>query len=928
MSTRKVRYKKLNIKTPLPILREHQIDANEYESLTTESQIATGVEQAEENEYHLQAALRGVGASVDNEIPVPPPQKSVEVNYAELYPTPYIEPRNYIKSSETVEETLKGSLYDMTTEDDEFLTAHNAKKPGSTHLSEDDFERIMEIFEETAAESAPFADVDNTFVSYEVMANTMRHHVSPHIIDAHAKPVYEHWRHRRQETGNKSLHPSLKFETHQEHDDMDPYTRKTRARDAQSAEKLKKLRRELEDARQLLVYSHARETFKRDMFRHERLIYETRAQLKDAKIKLKIKGDDDDLVNTKPLKRPKVTEQPPPSRPAPGQLRVNVRTEPGRAAERDQELRHSVESKVLDHQRWNTGFVDLTAKQMPKVRGEKESSFRRARTEFLMTPPASSAESMDIDEAPPAPEKSLAPFVFKGVTPEDSDQEEMPSMFIDRRRSRSRTGLISPPRESSSLQSDRWKYDQDDDDDEEPVYQIDTNSLQQMKFRRPGMDPAQLQHAASRAALPQAQSQNQAQAQGQVQGQPQPIGRTPVPHPTLPWKCVTTVTVVSLIDGDFGFRCSSLPYIWLDMLAAQLQIDGGCEGSANKLGIGIISHDPITGKATVLANIRHTFNAPPGAGFLPKDTAKHHRSWFVRIAKSALQAAGVSPSQLSCISYTKGPGMGAPLQSVAIAARTLSLLWNKPLVGVNHCVGHIEMGREITGADNPVVLYVSGGNTQVIAYAEQRYRIFGETLDIAVGNCLDRFARTLQISNDPAPGHNIEMLARKASGNVLLDLPYAVKGMDCSFSGILASADILAAAMREQDAREARGESPLGPKERDRITPEELCYSLQETVFAMLVEITERAMAHVGSSQVLVVGGVGCNERLQAMMGKMAEERGGSVYATDERFCIDNGIMIAHAGLLAHKTGFETPIYASTCTQRYRTDEVLVLWRD
>ncbi|KAI0969756.1 glycoprotease [Xylaria arbuscula] len=351
----------------------------------------------------------------------------------------------------------------------------------------------------------------------------------------------------------------------------------------------------------------------------------------------------------------------------------------------------------------------------------------------------------------------------------------------------------------------------------------------------------------------------------------------------------------------------------------------GCEGSANKLGIGIIAHDPKTGKSTILANIRHTFNSPPGTGFLPKDTAKHHRSFFVELARSALRAARVSPAQLSCICYTKGPGMGAPLQSVAVAARTLALLWDKPLVGVNHCVGHIEMGRTITGADNPVVLYASGGNTQVIAYAEQRYRIFGETLDIAVGNCLDRFARTLEISNDPAPGHNIEQLAKHASGDILLDLPYAVKGMDCSFSGILAAADILAAQMKGQDARAARGELAAGEV---RITPAELCYSLQETVFSMLVEITERAMAHVGSAQVLVVGGVGCNERLQAMMGSMAAERGGSVYATDERFCIDNGIMIAHAGLLAFETGFRTPLAESTCTQRFRTDEVHVRWRE
>ncbi|KAF6831873.1 o-sialoglycoprotein endopeptidase [Colletotrichum plurivorum] len=339
----------------------------------------------------------------------------------------------------------------------------------------------------------------------------------------------------------------------------------------------------------------------------------------------------------------------------------------------------------------------------------------------------------------------------------------------------------------------------------------------------------------------------------------------------------------------------------------------GCEGSANKLGIGVMLHNG--SESTILSNIRHTFVSPPGQGFLPKDTAKHHRSFFVQIARRAIREAGISVADVDCVCFTKGPGMGAPLTSVAVAARTLSLLWDKPLVGVNHCVGHIEMGRTITGAQNPVVLYVSGGNSQVIAYAEQRYRIFGETLDIAVGNCLDRFARTLEISNDPAPGYNIEQTAKK--GTRLLELPYAVKGMDCSFSGILASADILAAQMK---ASQAKGE--------ETFTPADLCFSLQETVFAMLVEITERAMAHVGSNQVLIVGGVGCNERLQEMMGEMAKERGGSVYATDERFCIDNGIMIAHAGLLAYETGFRTPLEDSSCTQRFRTDEVHIKWRN
>lgn len=377
----------------------------------------------------------------------------------------------------------------------------------------------------------------------------------------------------------------------------------------------------------------------------------------------------------------------------------------------------------------------------------------------------------------------------------------------------------------------------------------------------------------------------------------------------------------------------------------------GLEGSANKLGVGIIHHlsHPLTppsphdsahdsdpdasyprSKASstsppvqILANLRHTYNSPPGTGFLPKDTAAHHRRWVVRLVKQAMKQAGVSLEEIDCICYTKGPGMGAPLGSVAIAARTLSQLWGKPLIGVNHCVGHIEMGRAITGADNPVVLYVSGGNTQVIAYSAQRYRIFGEALDIAVGNCLDRFARVLNIPNDPAPGYNIEQLAKK--GKVLLELPYAVKGMDVSFSGILARVEEMGRLLCHPDS----GSDPwIDEQSREPVTREDLCFTLQETVFAMLVEITERAMAHVGAAQVLIVGGVGCNERLQEMMGIMAKERNGSVYATDERFCIDNGIMIAHAGLLAWKTGFQTKLEESTFTQRFRTDEVLIDWRD
>ncbi|XP_055327195.1 tRNA N6-adenosine threonylcarbamoyltransferase-like isoform X2 [Paramacrobiotus metropolitanus] len=329
----------------------------------------------------------------------------------------------------------------------------------------------------------------------------------------------------------------------------------------------------------------------------------------------------------------------------------------------------------------------------------------------------------------------------------------------------------------------------------------------------------------------------------------------------------------------------------------------GFEGSANKLGIGIIKD------GEVLSNPRRTFITPPGTGFLPNETAQHHQLHILNLVNEALTIAGISSNEVDVLCYTKGPGMAPPLMSVAVVVRTLAQLWEKPVIGVNHCIGHIEMGRTVTGADNPTVLYVSGGNTQVIAYSQQRYRIFGETIDIAVGNCLDRFARVLKLSNDPSPGFNIEKLAR--DGKKFLPMPYSVKGMDVAFSGILSFIE------ERADNLLAKGE----------YTPEDLCFSLQETVFAMLVEITERAMAHCGSREVLLVGGVGCNLRLQEMMGQMAAERGAMLHATDDRYCIDNGAMIAQAGYCQYLTGCTTALEDTFVTQRFRTDEVFVSWR-
>ena len=250
--------------------------------------------------------------------------------------------------------------------------------------------------------------------------------------------------------------------------------------------------------------------------------------------------------------------------------------------------------------------------------------------------------------------------------------------------------------------------------------------------------------------------------------------------------------------------------------------------------------------------------------------------------------------------------MAAPLIVVATVARTLAFYFKKPLVPVNHCVAHIEMGRFITKAQNPVILYVSGGNTQIIAYKDGLYKIFGETLDIAIGNCLDRVGRHLNLPNEPCTAANLEKYALK--GRKYIDIPYVVKGMDVSFSGIFSYCKkVKCETIQDQY---------------------DLCFSLQECAFAMLVEVTERAMAYTNNNEILIVGGVGCNKRLQEMMESMAKQRNGIAHSTDERFCIDNGLMIAYTGHLMHEHGCTFTFQDLQCQQRFRTDHVKIRWRN
>jgi universal protein Kae1 len=326
----------------------------------------------------------------------------------------------------------------------------------------------------------------------------------------------------------------------------------------------------------------------------------------------------------------------------------------------------------------------------------------------------------------------------------------------------------------------------------------------------------------------------------------------------------------------------------------------GIESSADDFSVGISTFD-----GRILTNIIDAY-IPEEGGIHPREAARHHTDVSSVVLEHAFGEAGVKPQGLSVVSFCQGPGLGPCLRTGATVARALASYLRIPLVGVNHCVAHIEIGKLKTGAENPLTLYVSGGNTMVAAFDSGRYRIFGETLDIALGNCLDVFAREagLRQKQDMPFGAVIEKLAAK--GKKLVKLPYSVKGMDISLSGLLTAAVALL----------KRGECEL----------EDLCYSLQETAFSMVTEVTERALAHTGKQEVVLTGGVGANRRLQQMIGLIAEEHDAKFDTVPGQFAVDNGAMIAWTGVLAYTHGVTTSIDRSQVRLRWRLDEAETPW--
>ena len=326
----------------------------------------------------------------------------------------------------------------------------------------------------------------------------------------------------------------------------------------------------------------------------------------------------------------------------------------------------------------------------------------------------------------------------------------------------------------------------------------------------------------------------------------------------------------------------------------------GIESTADDFGVGIVSFD-----GEVLVNINDTY-MPEKGGIHPREAARHHARTAGKILAEAFKKSGISPKELSIIAFSQGPGLGPCLRTGATAARALASYLNLPLIGVNHCVAHIEIGKLINKAEDPVTLYVSGGNTIVAAYEAKRYRVFGETLDIAVGNCIDVFAREAGFKSEKGLplGRIVEEKARK--GERFIPLPYTVKGMDLSFSGLLTAT--------------------INLLHKGKYRIEDLCFSFQETIFSMLTEVTERALAHTEKKEVLLTGGVGSNNRLKEMLRIMAEEHDAVFHSVPKEYALDNGAMIAWAGVLSYKHNLTIPVEKSFVKLKWRLDEVEVPW--
>ncbi len=291
----------------------------------------------------------------------------------------------------------------------------------------------------------------------------------------------------------------------------------------------------------------------------------------------------------------------------------------------------------------------------------------------------------------------------------------------------------------------------------------------------------------------------------------------------------------------------------------------GIESTAHTLGIGIFDG------TRILSNVFDTYRQPFG-GMRPSDAADHHALKFGEILSKSLELAGIDLKDVDLIAYSKGPGLAPALRVGASGAKYLAGVLDIPIIPVHHSVAHIEIAKFYSNLSDPLVVYVSGGNTQLLVLDDQsRYKVLGETLDVGLGNAIDMFARSLGLKD--AHGGTVERLALEGA---YLEMPYTVKGMDFAFSGLVTKAQQMINS--------------------GKYRIEDIAYSFQEHAFSMVTEAAERALMLVKKEGVVLCGGVAQNKRFQEMLGLMAGENGVKLGTAPNEFNRDNGGMIAYTG--------------------------------
>lgn len=333
----------------------------------------------------------------------------------------------------------------------------------------------------------------------------------------------------------------------------------------------------------------------------------------------------------------------------------------------------------------------------------------------------------------------------------------------------------------------------------------------------------------------------------------------------------------------------------------------GVESTSHTFGTGLIEY--VDGKVRILANVSKQY-VPERGGIHPREASQHHSNVAHLVIEKALEDSGVDIKDISAIAVSAGPGLGPCLRVGATLARFLSSYFNKPLIAVNHALAHIEIGKLASGFKDPLVVYVSGGNTLLAVGRDKKYLVLGETLDISLGNLLDTFAREVGIAPPYVRGGNHAVDICAEWGGEFVYLPYTVKGGDLSFSGLLTAA--------LQKAREAKtaGREALGS----------VCRSLRETAFNMLLEVTERNLVLTEKDSVLLVGGVASNTVLRRKMEELEKIYGVKYYGTPPEVSGDNGLMIAYTGLLLYLHGVSIEPSKLTISQRLRLDDAYAPW--